>query len=260
MDITASLRVLGTLGLGLAMGSAQAAFTTTTFSAAQWGASDATLGVSGYVIEDFEDVNLVAGLEVSRLGGASGNFGPSGVLPADSVFDPGLDIDTSLNPADSISAFKRGPWDGSHVLINHPGPPSLFWYGDAANWKDLRFDFAPGVTSVGFSLQQMDQHGNRLLVNGVELVADLLGLMGAEGEVQSVASGVFSFNSRHGYLRIDATGGDSIQSIVFDNVSGDGVAIDHLAFNAAPAPVPVPGALGLLATGLLPLLARRRRT
>lgn len=260
MTLTRTLRILCSLGLGIASCGAHAAYTFTTFSSAQWGASDATLGVSGYSIEDFEDTALAAGLEVSRLNGAAGNFGPSSVLPANSVFDPLSDNDTDVaNPANSIQAFRRGVWDGSHVLINHPGPAFYHWYGDSANWKDLKFDFAEGVSSVGFSLEQMDQHGNRLLINGVEQISDLLGLMGADTEFQNATEGPFSFNSRHGYLRIDATNGDVIHSITFDNAFGDGVAIDHLAFKTVAAPVPAPGALLLLGSGLCGLAMRKRR-
>lgn len=259
MALTHTLRALCGLALGVAACGAHAAYTFTTFGAAQWGASDTTLGVDGYTLEDFEDTVLASGLAVSRLNGAAGNFGPSTLLPASAVFDPLSDNDTDVaNPANSIQAFRRGVWDGNHVLINHPGPAFYHWYSDAANWKDLRFDFADGATSVGFSLQQLDQHGNRLLINDVEQIADLLGLMGSDTEFQNATEGPFSFNSRHGYLRIDATGGDLIHSITFDNSNGDGMAIDHLAFRSA-APVPVPGALLLCASGLAGLAARRRR-
>ena len=245
-----SLRLICGIAISLATFSAQAAFVTTTFSAAQWGASDATLGILGYTIENFEDTTLAAGLQVSRLNGASGNFGPSSTLPAESVFDPASDNDTNpTNPSSSIQAFRRGVWDGSHVLINHPGPALYHWYNDGANWKDLRFDFAPGVTSVGFSIEQIDHSGNALLVNGVTLSSDLLALLGTDSETQNVSEGPFTFNSRNGYLRIDATNGDTIQNIILDNWSGDGFAIDHLAFNA-PSPVPLPACAWLLLSGI----------
>lgn len=240
---------------------AQAGFSVTTFAPSLWGASDATLGVSGYTIENFEDTTLAIGLTVSRLNGATGNFGPSSVLPANSVFDPLTDNDTNVtNPTLSIQAFRRGVWDGSHVLINHPGPPSYHWYADSANWKDLQFDFQGGATSVGFSLQQMDHAGNRLLVNGNVVVADLLGLLGAETEYQSFTEGPLTFNSRHGFLRIDAVGGDLIHSVTLDNYSGDGFAVDHLAFQSVTttSPVPEPAPLALILAGLATLAFRLR--
>ncbi len=239
----------------------QAAFVVTVFGANQWGASDVTLGVAGYTIENFEDTALATGLQVSRLNGAAGNFGPISVLPANAVFDPTTDNDTDVgNPAQSIQAFRRGVWDGGNVLINNPGPAFYHWYGDAANWKDLQFDFQGGSTSVGFSLQQMELRDNRLLINGNVVVADLLTLLGTDQEFQNATEGPFLFNSRNGYIRIDTTGGDTIQSILLDNGSGDGFAVDHLAFLPADTgtgnAVPVPGSLPLALLGLV-LLAWR---
>jgi hypothetical protein len=243
------------MSLSLSFTPAQAGFVTTVFGPAQWQASDATLGISGYTIENFEDATLASGLQIARLNGAAGNFGPTSTLPATSVFDPTTDTDLGDT---SLQAFLRGRWDGSHVLVNHPGPPFTFWYGDAGNWKDLQFSFAPGTTSVGFSLQQMELRNNRLIVNGVTIASDLLGLLGTP---ESETQGNFTFNSRNGYIRIDATGNDTIQTITLDNDSGDGYAIDHLAFlTVQDNSVPEPGSLGLLGLGLALLAQRARRS
>lgn len=83
------------------------------------GAPDATIGVSGFTIENFEDTALAPGLMISRFGGVVGNFGPTATLPASSVFDPTTDPNTA---AGGLQAFVSGVWDGSNVLINHPGP------------------------------------------------------------------------------------------------------------------------------------------
>ncbi|GEM_PF-1458498 len=241
------------------LSSAHAGFVVTTFGASQWGASDSTLGVAGYTIEDFENTALAAGLTISRLNGANGNFAPTSVLPVGSVFDPSTDNDTNVgDPSQSLQVLRRGVWDGGHVLINNPGPAFYHWYLDSGNWKDLQFDFQGGSTSVGFSLQQMELTNNRLLINGTVFVSDLLALLGAETELQNGTEGPFAFNSRNGYIRIDATGVDLIQSITLDNDSGDGFAVDHLAFLPVPAAVPEPGGLPLVVIGLVTLALRRR--
>lgn len=98
---------------------ARAAFVVNYFGPASWGAPDATIGVSGFTIENFEDTALAPGLMISRFGGVVGNFGPTATLPASSVFDPTTDPNTA---AGGLQAFVSGVWDGSNVLINHPGP------------------------------------------------------------------------------------------------------------------------------------------
>ena len=241
----------GSAALGLlAAQPAAAAITFTTFSHTLWGASDATLGISGYTIENFEDTTLAPGLYVARPLGTAGTFTATNTLPATSVFNPTTD------PAPTVKAFLQGVWDGGNVLVNHPGPAvsgGTNWYFDSANFKDLEFTFDPGTISVGFSLQQMEQNGNRLLVNGVEIISNLFTTMGNGTD----SSQAFPFASRNGYIRIDATGGDTITSIRLANNLGDGFVVDHLAFNIVATPEP--GALGLLGLGLTLLAARRRR-
>lgn len=250
------LASLAAAGLIVASMPAQAAITVTYFGPASWSSSDATLGVAGYRVEDFEDTTLASGLRISRQNGAVGNFPATAVLPGTSVFDPATD------PSPVVQALLRGIWDGSHVLTNHPGPSFAGtldnWYSDGANWADLEFLFPAGTTSVGFSLQQMAQANNQLVVNGLTLSTDLMSAFAALGDDFEPFSGGF-FRSRNGYLRIDATGGDTIQSVFLDNgsvsVFGDGMTIDHLAFQ-----VPEPATLGLLGLGVIGVgVVRRRR-
>lgn len=228
-----------------------AAIVFTTFSHTQWGTSDATLGISGYTIEDFEDTALAPGLYVARPLGTAGTFSATNTLPASSVFNPTTD------PASiGVQAFLQGVWDGANVIVNHPGPSvsgGANWYSDSSNFRDLEFTFDPGTISVGFSVQQLEQDGDRILVNGVEIISNLFTTMGNGTD----SSQAFPFASRNGYIRIDATGGDTITSIRLANNLGDGFAIDHLAFNTVA--VPEPGALGLLGLGLTLFAARRRR-
>jgi MYXO-CTERM domain-containing protein len=59
---------------------------------------------------------------------------------------------------------------------------------------------------------------------------------------------------RQGYLRLDAASGSGIARVRFDLGAGDGLAFDHLAYDAVPEP-------SLLAAGALAAAAvlRRRR-
>ena len=164
-----------TLAAALA-GSAHASVSIAVFNATQWGAGDATIGVAGYRIENFEDQTLAAGLQIARSGGAAGNFSATSTLPSTSVF-AGLTDDPEFYLGNPLLAFDQGAWDGTHGLINHPGPsfaaPPSTWYGDSGNWGDLTFLFSGGVTSVGFSLDQVDARPDRILINGTLVVGDL---------------------------------------------------------------------------------------
>jgi hypothetical protein len=229
------------LALG-AMGCAHAAYSVTTFSPAQWGASDTVLGLApGATIEDFEDLSLAANLQVSATA-AGGSYGPTATLPA--VFDPTLDA----NPLKAFYSYPCGNascsslWDGSHSLVNTYTNQAMN-YNSSANWGDLALDFATGVTQVGFSLQQ-NERAVSVFINGASTPAF---------NIAAVAGG-----GRAGYVRIDVTGASApITSVrLSNNATGDGWAIDHVAFATA---VPEPATWLLWSAGVLALLSRRRR-
>ena len=105
--------------------------------AAAQAAMDATLGITGFTIEDFEGgdpVALVAGLEISQ-----NNSVPSG----------------AYSPIAIGSVFV---WDGTD------GP--FFNTQDGA----LTFHFTGGATSIGFGVAELDFAVN-MLVNGVFIAA-----------------------------------------------------------------------------------------
>lgn len=223
-------------------GLAHAAYTLTSFAPAQWGESDATLGLNGgSVIENFEDTTLVAGLQV-RASTFFGSYGPTSTLPV--AFDPSSD-------ANSLKAFYSYPcgnpagcsslWDGTHSLVNTHTNQAMT-YNDARNWGDIELLFAGGVSQVGFSLQQ-NEVAVTLFVNGNQVAT-----------IGAAPSG-----GRAGYFRFDVTDGSApITSLRLSNSSsGDGWAIDHLAFTSA---VPEPGtmALWLAGLGLMSSTLRRR--
>lgn len=210
--------------------SSTAAITYTTFNASQWGTSDATLGITGYTIVDFESTALPSPLQISVSNVNSGAYGPTSNLPF--IFNPLTDP----NPA---QVLVPGIWDGGNVLINHSTSSIPLGYV-SPNWGYLTFSFTTPVQSVGFSVQQMD-FSNALFVNGTQ-IADITTVLGGAG-------------GRNGYIRIDANAGDVINSVEIRNAFGDGYAIDRLAFQ----PVPEPASLTLLSVGLGGLLLRRRR-
>lgn len=225
-------------GLVAIMGSvsAHAAYTFTPFNT--WGDSDANMGIAGYTIEDFEDVNIVAGLQVS-VTSANGSYGPTSTIP--NTFNP----TTDSTHGNAFQLGGGGAWDGTHGLIN-TRTNREFPYGESGSWGFTKFTFASAVTSVGFSVQQLD------LSPAVYINGNLVGAL-------DTLTGWSPNGLRQGFVRIDGTGGSTISSIEIRNGSnqsfGDGIMFDHVAFNAVPEPASMT-AVGL---GLFALMRRKRR-
>lgn len=234
LDSLATLAAVGLISASLEASAAAAV----AFGPGQWGTSDAVLGVSGYVIEDFEDTQLASGLEVQVLPPSLSGYGPTDTLPF--TFDPTVDDQVS-------NAFVGSAWDGTKSLVNRPFVP-ITSYANDGGWSDVRFLFAGGVTSVGFSIQQAEANiGISLdLGGGFTFFLDSTSLLAPSG-------------GRVGYLRIDAAPGEVIYGVHLDNQAGnhDGIAYDHLAFQ--PAPVPLPAGAWLLGPALVALALRGRR-
>jgi len=216
--------------------------TATGFSAASWGASDATLGITGYTIEDFEDTTLASGLLVGWETEA-GNVTPASTIPF--TFNPATD-----DPfGDAFETFGGGGvWDGSRTLINTRTNQS-YSYTAGTNWGDIVLSFTTPATSVGFGLQQNELQVF-LYINGTNM-----------GSLQSL-TGLVPDGNRYGYIRIDGTSGTQITSLRLANSRSpgyDGFVIDHVAFAAVPEPATT--ALGLaLGAGALVFWQRRRRS
>ncbi|HVZ94074.1 MAG TPA: hypothetical protein VG797_06150 [Phycisphaerales bacterium] len=212
---------------GAIAAAANAQFSYTGFGPAQWGGTDAALGISGYTIEEFEDTTLVPNLNIG-VNSANGNRPLSTTLP------------TTFNPfTDDLfgTAFITGAWSGPNVIINTRTNLSHS-YSETGSWGDLLIQFDTPVSSVGFSLDQAE-NDITLFING-QFRGSLFGL-----------ASLTTSGDRNGYVRIDATGAELISSITLDNGGGDGWVIDHLAF------VPSPGMVGTIS--LLSALGLRRR-
>lgn len=215
-----------------------AQFTYTGFAPGQWGASDATLGITGYTIENFESTTLASGLLIGWATTA-GNTTPATSIPF--TFNP-----NTQDP--NGTAFINGLWDGTNNLVNTRTNQS-YVYGATSNWGDIVINFSTPVTSVGFSLQQNDFDVG-LFING-----------GSVGGLQAL-TGLTPNGNRFGYVRIDATGGNTITSLQLANGRvptfgfNDGFVIDHLAF----APIPEPSSVALwFALGVGAWTLQRRR-
>lgn len=236
MKLRCLLGLLLWLGVALVRVPAQVVIQVHSFPAAQWGVSDTTLGVAGYVVEDFEDVNLVAGLLIG-WNTAAGNVSPANTIPF--TFNPVTDDPFGT----AFTQGGTGAWDGTRGLINTRTNQS-YDYNLVANWGDIVIQFTTPVTSVGFSLQQND-YDVGLVINGTDF-----------GGLQSYTS-IAANGARYAYIRIDATSG-SISSLTLVNgklAFNDGLMIDHLAF----APVPEPAIYLLLPLGLIALRVAHRR-
>ena len=187
------------------------AVTVTSFAPSTWPRTDAALGITGFIIEDFEDATLVDGLQV-QLSGGTADFGPTGTLPH--AFDP------SADDPNAGKVLVPGIWDGTHVHMNRRNAPLPVGYNDL-EWADFIARVAGGAASIGFSVQQLNIAGTMLSVTT------------NTGTTSFNLSSVPNFTVggvRNGYLRIDAGAGERILSVRIDNQSGDGFAIDHLAF------------------------------
>jgi hypothetical protein len=237
--IVSTVLVAGTL----AVAPAEAAITLVPFSPTAFStneaAMNAALGITSYQIEDFEDTELLGSLSY-RLGGpAAGTFG---ALPA--VFSVSADL-----------AFTNNAWDGSRVLLGNAGNA---FPEEVARASSVEFLIAGGARSFGVGLSnfqslsaprlQFPSNDHRLEINGVDF-----------GSLEALAGWVPGRTLHNLYLRIDASGSDTINSVSFSNAANgvDLLVFDHVAIQAAP--VPVPPALFSFLTGLCLLSYRALR-
>jgi hypothetical protein len=231
------------LSVLLSAHSAGAAVVLNFFPASDYNANtatmDATLGTTGYTVDDFESTTLISGLTISLTGGVTSTTWTS--LPA--LFDQGACPGLTTNQA----------WDGTHAVISTTTNAASNCNGPANISTFFTFNYAPGTTSFGLGLSNFQSTSpaspsfpitqHELFVNGVDM-----------GVLETLAGAVWSPGLvRNAYLRVDGTNGTVTTSIGFENLTAsDVLMIDHLA--VAPSvttPTPEPAAAGVV----VPLLA-----
>jgi hypothetical protein len=204
--IPASIGLVVFTVIALFVGSVTAEIQVTCHPPSLWGAADADLGVAGGLVEDFEDVNLVAGLQV-EISDVDGNFTGTGMTILPAVFDPVL--------GDPFGdSFVEGVWDGSRVLVNTEGNQSIY-YG-SSDWRPVAFLVPAGTAWIGFSMQQVTGN-HELFVNG-----------NPQGRLEALGCAIGA--GRNGYLVVssdDST--EPIMSVSFGR-QGDAFTLDHLVF------------------------------
>lgn len=200
------------------------AFTLTFYPASTWSANttamDATFGITGYFIEDFEDRLLIPGLSISYTG--------NGFNTTQTILIQTLDF--------AIDAS----WDGLRITSNDPNnnvPPD-----SGVPWAQrTTFNFPSGARSFGIALSGFQSvnppsdypiTNHRIYINGVAMTTDIETLAGVNW--------VAARSLRNCYVRIDAAPNETITSVGFENISGnDFLHFDHLALLPVPTDVTV---------------------
>ena len=180
---------------------------------------DAALGITGHAIDDFESTTLILGLTITLTGGVPATTWTT--LPT--LFDQSVCGSLSNSVA----------WDGTHTATNGV-TNQLNNCTNPSGLADLTtFNYAPSTSSFGIGLSNFQSTNppsppgfsitnHELFVNGVNL-----------GVIETLAGANWSPGlSKNAYLRINATGGSSITSVGFHNLSpaSNGV-VDVLVFD-----------------------------
>lgn len=171
---------------------------------------DTCLGVGGaaWLIDDFEDTNLIAGLDV--------------VVENHASFEIHCDV-------------PGWPWDGTCGL----------WSGDSSvptDGLDITLNLSGNVRQLGIGIGGMAD-GTPVSINGQPIIPNLSAL-------PNWTSGQ---TGRNGYLLIEATGTDTIDTVFFSSVVSDSYYLDHVAVMSIV--IPAVSTWGMLALVLCVLVA-----
>jgi hypothetical protein len=212
----------------------QAGFVTSILPATDYNSNtavmDTTLGITGYSTYNFGTTTFGSGLTSINLQNfASGPNLTDTSLPA--LYNPSQEVVNGQSTSSNL-------WAGTYAFNNTAGNVTSEVSGH--NYAQFTtFNFAAGVTSVGIGLASFQSlslppdefpvtdHG--LLINGV-LQSETLEQIGGT----NWTPGIFGLN---GYLEVNPSAGSTIQSIGFENLTGqDFLVFSHLAISSVPEP------------------------
>jgi len=185
------------------------AFTITTYPASDFTndtlAMNNKLGINNYIIEDFEDVNLVEELSIQL-----GDNPP--LTQLSQIYDP--------------STWGPSAWDGQYVVLN--STDNAFNLPQTTFKSRITFLIKDGTTSFGIGLsnfQRGETQNHPIIINGQKYIENIASL-------SNYTDYIDQNSAKNMYLRIDGNNGESIESITFgyDGSNVDGLMFDHLAF------------------------------
>ena len=163
-----------------------------------------TLGITGYLFEDFDDNVLLPGLTVTAISNES-------------------------NPW--FANYTESVWTDT-ISSSRPYSPSASWSGNYTIYPQTvanihTFSFEEGISSFGFGIAEIDDIGgpHRIYINGTIdtgiVIEDL------EGFVRT--------GYRNMYIRIDSEAGEVINSVTLKTMSSvESLFFSHLAMSEDP--------------------------
>ncbi len=190
---------------------------------------DNTVGINDFIIEDFEDNNLINGLSMS-------------LAVAGTQVDPAPP--STFANTNKVAAI----WDGTRSLVASVGGEGEGDFGAVPGDFDAVFRYSPGANSFSIGVGDINQD-IRLVVNGTD---DL-------GIVRDLPGYNITFDDgRDAYLLINVSLGDApITEVRFVGTpSGDGVFFDHLAVDRV---VPEPSSCILMLLAIFASAFGRKR-